>query len=704
MSFNLSDNNPTDSNTGTTTLDSLHCSDLSKVRNIGVVAHVDAGKTTLTERMLFHTGASHKVGEVHDGAAHMDYMAEEQAHGITVMSALTRVRWKDHLIEIVDTPGHVDFTVEVERSMRILDGCVTVLDGVRGVEPQTEAVWRQRARFDLPVLSFINKMDRPGADFDRSMDSMRQRLAAEPVAITVPLPETRQVVHLIDGLLMSFEGEYGERVHAAPCEPELWRSLSTHRESLLLAAAEADEMLLDQVLAGEQPDPERVWAALRVATLSGAAHPCFGGSALRNYGVQPLLDGVARLLPAPVERPVSRALRPDGSWEEVALAESGPLVALAFKVQMWEGRRHVFVRVYRNEIRPGERVVVAAADGSIVQERVARIFDVDAGRKTRADRAVAGQIVLLAGLRHLTTGDTLCAPEHVLFLERIDAREPVLSLAIEPFTSEDEDNLLEALNKLLQEDPTLRLDEDPETGQRVLRGMGELHLQIVFERLQREFHLRVRAGKPAVAARETVTAAGSGEFLFEPAIELDSKHAALKAWARVSVSPAARGSAVEVIARPLVKPSGTDLSERLAQAVEDGVRDALASGPKEGAPLVDLVVRVEEVEVFGSATTAEALRAATARAAQHAVRQAGSLVLYPLMSTEVVTPETYVGPVLGDLQARRASIKSTSNILDTVSIRCEVPLQKLLGYATELRSLTQGRAHFSMLFDRFDVT
>jgi len=685
-------------------LESIHASDPKKVRNIGIVAHVDAGKTTLTERMLFYAGASHKIGEVHDGAAHMDYMAEEQAHGITVMSALTRVRWRDHLIEIVDTPGHVDFAIEVERSMRILDGCITVLDGIRGVEPQTEAVWRQRTRFALPVLSFINKMDRPGADYEQALETMRERLGAEPVAVTVPLPETRQVVHLIEGRLISFEGEYGERVRTTACDPVRWRALAGQRERLLLAAAEADEELLEQVLAGQDPSPGRVWRALRAVTLSGKVHPCFGGSALRNYGVQPLMDGVVRLLPAPVDRPHSRALRPDGGWEDVACTAAGSLVALAFKVQMWDGRRHVFVRVYRNQINAGDRVAVARAGGSVVQERVARIFDVDAGRKVRVERAVAGQIVLLAGLREIGTGDTLCSPEHLLSLERIDARAPVLSLAIEPISSADEERLLEALGKLLQEDPTLQLDEDEETGQRVLHGMGELHLQIVFERLEREFHLRVRAGRPAVAARETVRDKGCGEFLFEPTMEHESESGRLRAWARVCVEPLARGGGVEALAQPVVKPAPTELSAPVTQALVDGLQDALASGPLQGAPLIDVRIWVEEIELFGAATTAEALRTAAAQAARRALHRAGCVLLHPVMRTEVLTPPAYLGPVLGDLQARHAAIQSTNTAQDTVCINCEVSLQKLLGYATELRSLTQGRAQFSMLFDRFDAS
>ena len=529
-------------------------SDLSHIRNIGIAAHVDAGKTTLTERMLYYTGASYKIGEVHNGEAHMDYMAEEQAHGITITSAVTKAPWKEHLIQLLDTPGHVDFTIEVERSMRILDGCIIVLDGVRGVEPQTETVWRQCNKFGLPALFFINKMDRPGADFEQAMNTMRKRLAAEPVAVTVPLIEQHAVVHLIDKTLISFSGEHGERVQPSPGDDNLLAAMAPYREGLLLAAAEMDDALADVVLAGEEPQEEVIWKALRQATLSGKVHPCFGGSALRNYGIQPLLDAIVRLLPAPLDRPPSLAYRPDGEPELVAMDGTGPFVGLAFKVQLWEGRRHVFVRIYRNTLKPGNRIVTPTRDGRLIQENVARIFDVDANKKTRLDQANAGQIVLLAGLRHVTTGDTLCSPDHPLSLERIEAREPVMSLAIEPFSSEDETKLLEVLDKLQQEDPTLALKEDQETGQRLLWGMGELHLQIAFERLQREFNLKVRAGKPTVALCETIAKSATAEFLFEQSIVHDQKPVKLKARVRVSVKPLERKTGISVISNPLLMP------------------------------------------------------------------------------------------------------------------------------------------------------
>ena len=679
--------------------------DLARVRNIGVAAHVDAGKTTLTERMLYYAGASHKIGEVHEGAAHMDYQVEEQMHGITITAAVTQLPWREYRIQLIDTPGHVDFTIEVERSMRVLDGCVIVLDGVRGVEPQTETVWRQRTRFRLPALFFINKLDRPGADFDRALATVRDRLAVEPVAVTVPAPDyDGSVIHLIDQTRLRFSGEKGEQIDAAPCDAASWEWARHYRESLLLAAAELDDALAEQVLAEEEPEAEAVWAALRRATLTGKVCPCFAGSALRNQGVQPLLDGVVRLLPAPTERPPSLAHQPGGGEEVVVMDANGPLAALAFKVQMWEGRRHVFARLYRGTLKPGDDVAIPGPNGTLRQERVARLFEVDANHKTRLDEAAAGQIVLLAGLRWATTGDTLCAPGHPLWLERIETRAPVLGLAIEPQSSADEEKLLEALDKLQQEDPTLRVEEDPETGQRVLRGMGELHLQIAGERLRREFNVNLRVGNPDVVTRETIAGSAETDSLFHRVIEQpDGKKLEMKAGARVAVAPLPRGAGVTITATPRVRPEGVELNPAQREAVAGGAEDALVSGPATGAALQDLAVRVLEVELFGALSSPSAVRVAVADATRKALAQAGGLVLRPIMNTEVVAPESDVGTVLGDLQSRRAVIRDTTTLGEMTIIHCDCALDRLLGYITDLRGMTRGRGQFTMTFDRFDV-
>jgi elongation factor G len=679
--------------------------DLSRVRNIGIAAHVDAGKTTLTERMLYYAGASHKIGEVHEGAAHMDYMAEEQEHGITITAAVTQLPWREHLIQLIDTPGHVDFTIEVERSMRVLDGCVIVLDGVRGVEPQTETVWRQRTRFQLPALFFVNKLDRPGADFGRVLESVRKRLRAEPVAVTAPLPDyDGTVIHLIEKTRLRFDGDKGEQVRVAPCDEANWEWARPYRESLLLAAAEMDDALAEQVLAEQEPEAETVWAALRLAVLAGKACPVFAGSALRNQGVQPLLDAVVRLLPTPNERPPSLAHRPDGGEEWVAMDPSGPLAALAFKVQMWEGRRHVFARLYRGTLKPGDEVAIPGLSGALRQERVARLFEVDANHKNRLDEASAGQIVLLAGLRWATTGDSLCAPIHPLWLERIETRAPVLGLAIEPQSSADEQKLLEALDKLQQEDPTLRVEENQETGQRVLRGMGELHLQIAQERLQREFGVKIRAGHPDVVTRESITGSAELASVFHRLIDQpDGRKLELKAGARVAVKPLARGAGVTVTVEPRVRPEGVELHPMQRDAAAHGAEDALASGPATGAPLQDLTVRVLEVELFGALSSPQALRVAVAEATRKALVRAGSLVLRPVMDTEVVVPESDVGVVIGDLQSRRAVIRDTTTLGEMTIIHCDCALNRLLGYITDLRGMTRGRGQFTMTFDRFDV-
>lgn len=677
---------------------------LALVRNIGIAAHVDAGKTTLTERMLYYAGVSHKIGEVHEGAAHMDYLAEEQAHGITISAAVTTLPWRAHLIQLIDTPGHVDFSIEVERSMRVLDACVLVLDGVRGVEPQTEAVWRQRAQFQLPSLFFINKLDRPGADFAQALATIQQRFAVEALALTVPCPAyDGTVIHLIEQTCWRFQGERGAQVQVEPCAAATWEAVRPWRESLLLNLAEQDAALADLVLADQEPDPELLWKVLRQATLAGKVYPCFAGSALRNQGVQALMDGIVRLLPAPTERPPSAAHTLDGGVEMVAMSADEPLAALAFKVQIRDGRRYVFTRIYRGTLQPNAVVAIPDATGTLTKERVTHLFAVDAGQRQRLELASAGQIVLLAGLNKATTGDTLCAPQHPLWLERITAREPVLGLAIEPYSSSDEDKLVEALDKLRQEDPTLRVEEDAETGQRVLRGMGELHLQIAGERLQREFNLRVRVGQPAVVLRETLQQAAQVAYLFQRVIEAaDGKKLEMKARVTVEVAPNPRGAGIHIALEPRLQPNGSELTALQRQALHDGISDALAHGASSGAAVEDVRVCISAVELFAAHSSPSALRIAVAEALRRAMLQAGTVLLHPIMATEVLVPESDLGTVLGDLQARQALIRDTSTYGGMAVVHCDCALDHLLGYITALRSMTRGRGQFSMSFKSFD--
>jgi elongation factor G len=674
--------------------------DPAHVRNIGIAAHVDAGKTTLTERVLFYTGASHKIGEVHAGNTTTDFQPEEQLHGITITAAVVQCPWAGHLVQIVDTPGHVDFTIEVERSMRVLDGAVIVMDGVRGVEPQTETVWRQANKHRVPRFVFVNKMDRPGADFDRALKSVHDRFGDVPVPVCVPVPEERTVLHVIERQAYRFGGDRGEIVEKRDLTEAEAEKVAGYRETLLLAMAEHDEALAEKVLMEQEVPEAQIWAVLRTLTLQGRVRPAFSGSALRNWGVQPVLDAVVKLLPNPLERPPSPAKRPDGSDESVVMGEDGPLAGLVFKVQLFEGRRHCFLRLYRGRLEPGDEVRLGTTDAV---ERVARVFQVDANKKSRLDLAVAGQIVLLAGLRHATTGDTLCDPEHPVLLERIDARDPVLGLAVEPESSADEEKMLEVLRKVCEEDPTLRFEEDADTGQKILKGMGELHLQIVFERIEREFGLRMTVGKPRVVHRETVGAVATASGGVDRVIDGSGQGIELKAGCVARVEPTARGSGVQVVAEPVWEPAEASPTADQRAAVEQGASDALAGGPIEGAPLQDVRVRVEKVTTYGTASGPTALRIAAATAVREALVKAGGLLLQPIMRLEVIVPEENTGTVLGDLQARGAVILGHEPESQMSRIEAECGLSHLIGYTTDLRSNTRGRGQFVMEFDRFDV-
>ena len=676
--------------------------DLARVRNIGIAAHVDAGKTTLTERVLFYTGASHRMGEVHDGAAHMDWMAEEQEHGITITAAVTKCPWKDHLIQIVDTPGHVDFTIEVERSMRVLDGAVIVMDGVRGVEPQTETVWRQADKFAVPRAIFVNKMDKPGADFERALAMVAKRFDTVPVPVCVPNLHDKTVLHVIEQVVYTFGGAEGQDVSTRPPEGSEVDDLAQARDALINALADHDDELAELFLMEEPIEADRLWAALRTATMSGAVRPAFGGSALRNWGVQPLLDALLRIMPSPTERPPARGINPDTGEEiSVEMDPDQPLVGLAFKVQLFEGRRHVFTRIYRGRLEPGMTVRVGGTDRT---ERVARVFDVDANRKTRIDDAEAGQIVLLAGLRHVTTGDTICVPDTPVLLERIEARQPVLSLAIEPESTKDEEKMLEVLGKMTEEDPTLTFREDKETGQRLLAGMGELHLQIAFERMQREFGLTVRVGRPQVVHRETIVGEVTHTGGVDRVIEAGANIVTLKADVTVAVAPRPRGEGTAVdTAGAVWSPAGFEPTAEQRAALDAGTRDACVGGPVEGSALEDVAVTVSAVTTHGPASSPQAIRIAAATAVREALVKAGGVVMQPVMAVEVVVPDENTGGVLGDLQSRGATILGHAAEAGTTTISAECGLKALIGYATELRSSTKGRGQFVMAFSRFDV-
>ncbi|MCA9490567.1 MAG: GTP-binding protein, partial [Myxococcales bacterium] len=596
---------------------------------------------------------------------------------------------------------HVDFTIEVERSMRVLDGAIIVMDAVRGVEPQTETVWRQANKHAVPRMIFVNKMDRPGADLDRVLEQITKRLRDTPVPVTVGLPDEKVVLHCIERQAYSFSGERGENVTTRPLEDWEAEKLAPYRETLLLALAEHDEALADKVLMEEEVEDDEVWAVLRRLTIAGIVRPVFSGSALRNWGVQVLLDSVIKVLPNPLERPPAVAHAADGAEEQVDMTDDGPLAALVFKVQLFEGRRHCFVRLFRGMLRPGDAVRIGTSDQV---ERAARVFEIDSNKKSRIDEAHAGQIVLIAGLRHATTGDTLCHPEAPLLLARIDARDPVLGLAIEPVASSDEEKMLEVLAKVCEEDPSLRFEEDAETGQKIIKGMGELHLQIVFERIEREFGVKVVAGRPRVVHRETIQSRGVATGTVDRTIDAPGGAIQLHASCTVRVLPAARGAGVSVDAsRIRWEPPELVPTPEQALAVEQGVRDALAGGPVEGSPLVDVDVVIEGVQTFGPGSGPQALRIAGAGAAREALQAAGGQVLQPIMRLEVVVPEENTGGVLGDLQARGAVITGHDSEGDQTRIEGECGLSNLIGYMTALRSNTRGRGQFTMEFNRFDV-
>ena len=583
--------------------------------------------------------------------------------------------------------------------MRVLDGAVIVMDGVRGVEPQTETVWRQASKFDIPRLIFMNKMDRPGADYTRSMESLTKRLHGNPVPVCVPT-EDELVLDLVNQIAWKFSGDRGEEVTQIPIPPEHQETFDEHRETMLLAAAEEDESLEEAVLEEADIDPEDIWSALRKGCMAGHFQPVFGGSALRNWGVQPLLEGVLKLLPNPLQRPATLAKRLDDEEEFVEMTADGSLVALVFKVQMWEGRRHVFVRIYRGSLAPGDKIAISGKDKV---ERIARVFDIDASSKKRLETASAGQIALLAGLRDATTGDTLCPIEDQVLLERIDTKEPVLGLAVEADSTKDEEKLLDVLGKICEEDPTLRFEEDAETGQRILKGMGELHLQIIFERIQREFNLEVRAGKPRVVSRETIAGPGQAQTVLDRVLKMGDSEVPLKAKATASVRPLDRDAGIEQTVEPVIEPDGASLSAAQEEAVRAGVNDAMMAGPIEGAPLQDVAVKLDRLTLFPDGSTPQALRIVASQAVREAIQQAGGQVLRPLMDVEVVVPDENLGTVLGDLQSRSAIIMGQESDMGVTTVRGECPLQALLGYATELRSLTRGRGQFTMEFARFDV-
>jgi elongation factor G len=667
---------------------------LERVRNIGIVAHIDAGKTTVTERLLYYTGRTHRMGEVHEGAAQMDWMDQEQERGITITAAVTSLEWKKNELHLIDTPGHVDFTIEVERSLRVLDGCVVVFCAVGGVEPQSETVWHQADRFKVPRIAFVNKMDRPGANLENVLKEMRERLRANPVPLQLPLFESDRFVGVSDILrrrTLRFSGEAREEAQVDPWPDDVPAEWHAARETMLEAAADHSDELAEQYLAGEDLDDERVLGALREATLGGHITPLLCGSALKNMGIEPLLDSITFFLPSPLERSVVRGVRmQDQEPIDLTPNPKGVLGALAFKVQHLGGRRSVFARIYSGTLRANEAVWIPRLNTA---ERAQRLFRMHADRRIAVDSARAGDIVVILGLKKVGTGDTLCTKKDAISLESLDSKEPVISVAVEADNAPERDKLLDGLTRAVDEDPTLRVVDDLDTGQTLLSGMGELHLEETVEALRRSLGINIRVGNPQVVLRETVQREAEVEASFER--KTDDVH--LHAVARVRIEPLERDAGVEVVAGPMPEGASAKIWEEALAALHLGTQSAGA----QGYALQDVRVTLLGAEL-PSGGVAEAARAAAANALRKVVDKAGSRILEPYGTIEVRCSEDHLGDVLGDLSQRGAQIHDVGGDEMQRVIKAVVPMAKTFGYATSLRSLTQARASFSLELAGYD--
>jgi len=669
---------------------------LERIRNIGIVAHIDAGKTTTTERILFYTGRVHRLGEVDEGSATMDWMVQERERGITITSAATTCFWRDHRINIIDTPGHVDFTIEVERSLRVLDGAVVILSAVEGVQPQSETVWRQADRYRVPRILYVNKMDRVGADFLRVVDMVRERLGAPAVPVQLPVGSEESFQGVVDLVRMKsilYLDDLGTRSSETAIPPEIQDLVDAYRERLLEAAAECDDAVMLRYLEG-QPVPEAdLRRAIRKGTLSGRLVPVLAGSSFRNKGVQPLLDAVVDYLPSPLDIGAVRGTNPrTGEVEERPVDEQAPFCALAFKIMTdpYVGKLTYF-RVYSGTLRAGSYVFNATRG---VRERVSRILLMHANHREDIPEATAGNVVAAVGLRETTTGDTLCDEAAPLVLEPIQFPEPVISVAVEPKTKADSDKLTAALAKLAEEDPSFRVRFDPETGQTLIAGMGELHLEIITDRLVREFKVEAHVGRPQVAYKETIRqpARGEGRFIRQTGGRGQYGHAV------VEIEPLPRGSGFEFVDRI----TGGVIPREFIKPVEDGVREAMESGILAGYPVVDVRVTLVDGSYHEVDSSELAFKIAGSLAFKDAARKAKPVLLEPVMKVEVTTPEAYMGDVLADLNARRGRIQAMEQRQGLRVITALVPLAEMFGYATDLRSRTQGRAVYTMEFSHYE--
>jgi len=670
---------------------------LKTFRNIGIIAHIDAGKTTVTERILFYTGRSYKMGEVHDGTAVMDWMEQEQERGITITSAVTTCPWRDHELHLIDTPGHVDFTIEVERSLRVLDGAIAVFCGVGGVEPQSETVWHQADRYHVPKIAFVNKMDRMGADFFQVVQQIRERFQTVPLVLHLPVGTEsgfRGLVDLVRMKQITWDDEsQGIKFELQEIEPQLRQEVHEAREELVAKLAEWDDELMEKYLEGTEILPSELIPVIRRKTLELKAVPILCGSALKNKGIQPLLDAVVDFLPSPMEVPPIKGINPNTQETETRpSSEKEPLSALAFKIQMDQGRKLTFARIYSGKLQVGSEIYNATKN---TREKASRIFQMHANKRERLEESAAGNIVALMGLKTAATGDTLCAPSHPIILEPVGSYEPVISIAVEAKTRGDQEKLFDSLSKLTEEDPTFRYQENEDTGQIVISGMGELHLEIVLKRLERDYNLSVNAGKPQVVYRETITQPSRAEGVFDRDIAGTRHYAEV----HLHVSPTERGSGNVV----LNKVRDDSIPQAFIPHVKEGIGDALSSGSIMGYPVVD----VESV-IFGGKfqeglSSEIAFRVAASVAFKKACELAAPVLLEPYMAVEILVPEEFLGDVLGDINLRKGKVENISPRKAIQVLKAVVPLSRMFGYSTALRSATQGRATFSMHFSHYDL-
>ncbi len=668
---------------------------LSKTRNLGIIAHIDAGKTTVTERILFYSGRVHKMGEVHDGEATMDWMVEEKERGITITSAVTSCDWRGHIINIIDTPGHVDFTIEVERSLRVLDGAIGVFCAVGGVEPQSETVWRQADRYRVPKIAFINKLDRVGADFFRAVEMIEKRLEAVPLILQIPWGAEDQfkgVVDLVGMEAILWEDEtLGAEYRAIAIPEEMVEEASRYRELLLEKLADTDDRVMEKYLSEEEIPAQELKEAIRNATIKMALVPIFCGTALRNKGVQPLLDGLVDYLPSPLDVPPITGIHPvTGETEMRPAKPGGPLTALAFKVMMDQGRKMTYLRIYSGTLKAGGMVF---NPGKNVKEKPARLLKMHSNKRERIDSASVGDIVAAMGLKVTTTGDTLCTENDPILLEPIQFNEPVISVAVEPKKVQDHEKLLEALKKLSEEDPTFKTKIDEETGQTLIAGMGELHLEILTGRLKREFSVEINQGKPQVVYRETITAPSIQEEIFQRELSGQQHFAGVQA----EISPLKRGSGNKFVNQ--CKKEG--LTEEFLEAIRQGINEAEGGGSLMGYPVIDVRTTLLNIQMKET-SDAMAFRVAANMAFKQAFLKAEPILLEPIMKTEVLVPEAFTGDVIGDLNARKGKISQIVSKGSTQVLTANVPLSKMFGYSTALRSASQGRGTFSMQFSHYD--